>query len=133
MPYKQHSGQCHCGAIKFTVDAPEKIKVQRCNCSICTMTGFVHLIVPKQQFHLLEGEDNLSCYRFNTGVAKHTFSKTCGVKAFYTPRSNPDGISVNLNCIEQSGFEQISIEDFDGKNWERYGSLLAHLSQEPKP
>jgi len=113
-----HKGSCHCGAIEFTVKAPDSLTVSRCNCSICSMTGFVRLIVKKAYFTLLRGEDNLTCYRFNTGVAQHLFCKSCGVKSFYIPRSHPDGVSVNINCLDHSTIENITFQDFDGRNWE---------------
>ena len=127
---KQHKGSCHCGAVQFEVEAPEEIQAQECNCSICSMTGYLHLIVPRSRFKILKGEDNLTTYTFNTGVAKHTFCKTCGIKAFYVPRSNPDGYSVNVRCLDQSGIKKITIEQFDGKNWEENAASLKHLSEE---
>lgn len=113
-----HSGGCHCGAVRFEVDAPKLLDASRCNCSICTKSGFVHLIVGQGNFRLLSGEDGLTSYSFNTGVAKHSFCKVCGVKSFYTPRSHPDGISVNVNCLDPGTFEAVEITDFDGRNWE---------------
>ena len=119
-----HKGACHCGAVKFTVAAPADIKVTRCNCSLCHMVGFIHLIVKKEAFTLLEGQDHLSLYTFNTHVAQNYFCKTCGVKSFYIPRSHPDGYSVNLNCLDHSTIENITIQDFDGQNWEDNISLI---------
>ncbi len=124
-----HHGGCHCGAVKFEVRAPARLLVQRCNCSMCARTGFEHLIVAAADFKLLSGQDQLSTYTFNTGVAKHLFCKICGIKSFYVPRSNPDGFSVNLRCLEMGTVEQVTYEDFDGQNWERAGHTLAHLSQ----
>ncbi|NIV42875.1 MAG: GFA family protein [Candidatus Dadabacteria bacterium] len=124
-----HKGSCHCKAVEFEINAPENITVQECNCSMCSMTGFLHLIVPKSRFKLLKGDDNLATYTFNTGVAQHTFCKICGVKAFYTPRSNPDGYSINLRCLDQSGFKEIEIEPFDGQNWEENAGKLKHLTE----
>jgi hypothetical protein len=125
-----HKGRCHCGAIEFKVEAPVEITVQECNCSICSKTGFLHLIVPKSKFKLLKGKNNLTTYTFNTRVAKHTFCKTCGVKPFYIPRSNPDGYSVNLRCLDKSNFVEIDFEEFDGKNWEANADKLKHLSED---
>ena len=122
-------GACHCGAVAFEVDAPTPLRVQDCNCSICTKAGFLHLIVPKSRFRLLRGEGNLTTYTFNTGVAKHTFCRTCGMKPFYTPRSNPDGIDVNVHCLDPVPGDMV-IEPFDGRNWEASGPALAHLSEE---
>ena len=124
-----YTGSCHCGTIKFQVEAPESVEVERCNCSICRKSGYLHLIVPLSQFRLLSGQDNITIYAFNTGVAQHTFCTTCGIKPFYTPRSNPDGIDININCLDTQP-EHITIVDFDGQNWEQYVHTLAHKSQE---
>lgn len=123
-----HQGGCHCGAVRFTVRAPARVTGQRCNCSMCAKVGFLHLIVPAADFAIVKGRENLTTYTFNTGVAKHLFCKTCGVKSFYVPRSNPDGWSVNLRCIDAGTLEHVELEDFDGQNWEQHGASLAHLS-----
>lgn len=124
-----HRGGCHCGAVRFEFRAPAQVRVQRCNCSICAMTGFEHLIVPAADFRLLCEPDALTRYRFDTGVAQHLFCARCGIKSFYVPRSNPDGYSINLRCVDRSGFARIEYEVFDGQNWEPHGAALAHLSQ----
>jgi hypothetical protein len=124
-----HRGGCHCGAVRFEVEAPEGFIALDCNCTLCSMTGFLHLIVPSSKFRLLQGDGNLATYRFNTGVAQHKFCRTCGIKSFYVPRSNPDGIDVNVRCLDQPP-KEMSIEPFDGRNWEEHGAGLAHLSRE---
>jgi hypothetical protein len=108
-----HRGGCHCGAVAFEVDAPARITVSDCNCSICRMSGFLHLIVPRTRFRLLRGAASLSTYTFNTRTAQHLFCRHCGVKSFYVPRSNPDGYSVNARCLERATIEQLLIEPFD--------------------
>lgn len=122
-----YSGGCHCGAVRFEVEAPGVIEADLCNCSICRKAGFLHLIVPLEHFRLIQGEDALSTYTFNTQVAQHTFCKTCGIKAFYTPRSNPDGIDINVNCLDTEP-EAVQITEFDGRNWEQHAHKLAHKS-----
>ena len=77
------------------------------------MSGFLHLIVPRTRFRLLRGAEALSEYRFNTGTAQHLFCAHCGVKSFYVPRSNPDGYSVNLRCLDRSTIAEVRIEPFD--------------------
>ncbi|HYE36467.1 GFA family protein [Methylocaldum sp.] len=124
-----YRGSCHCEAVQFEVEAPERVVCQDCNCSICSKSGFLHLIVPKSQFKLLKGEENLTAYTFNTGVARHLFCKTCGIKPFYIPRSNPDGYDVNVRCLTPQPKELV-IEPFDGRNWESHAHELAHLSRE---
>lgn len=125
-----YAGSCHCGAVRFEVDAPATIVCGDCNCSICSKSGILHLIVPKSRFKLLAGEGALSTYTFNTGVAQHYFCRTCGVKPFYIPRSNPDGIDVNVRCLDSQP-EGIVVEPFDGRNWEQNAGSLKHLSAEP--
>ena len=125
------SGGCHCGAVRFEAKLPAKVRAQSCNCSICAMTGFVHLIVPESRFRLTEGSDSLTTYTFNTGVARHLFCAKCGVKSFYRPRSNPDGWSVNARCLDGADGLDIEIEAFDGQNWEANAAALAHLSRDP--
>ena len=112
-----HRGGCHCGAVAFEVDAPADLVVQACNCSICSKTAYLHLVVPRSRFRLLRGEDKLATYTFNTHVAKHLFCTTCGIKSFYVPRSHPDGISVNLNCVELGDAVEVEYGEFDGHNW----------------
>ena len=124
-----YQGSCHCGAVKFEVEAPETLEVDDCNCSICSKAGFLHLIVPKSKFKLLSGEDSITTYTFNTGVAKHTFCKNCGIKPFYTPRSNPDGIDINVRCLDTKPIA-MNITKFDGQNWEQNAHTVAHKSKE---
>lgn len=123
-----YRGSCHCGAVTFEVEAPEHIEAYDCNCSICTKSGFLHLIVPKSRFRLLSGGSSITSYRFNTGIAQHTFCMVCGIKPFYTPRSNPDGIDVNVHCLDMPP-ASLSVVPFDGQNWEQHAHALAHKSR----
>lgn len=125
-----HRGGCHCGAVRFEVDAPARLHVHECNCSICAMCGFQHLIVPASRFRLQGGGDFLTEYSFNTGVARHLFCRQCGIKSFYVPRSNPDGYSVNVRCLDRTTIESIEVEPFDGRNWEAGADALRHLSRD---
>ena len=123
-----HSGGCHCGRVRFEVEAPAEIEATECNCSICSKAGYLHLIVAQSAFRLLQGADSLETYTFNTGAAKHKFCKHCGVKSFYIPRSHPDGISVNVRCLESETIEKVTVTPFDGRNWEQKVSELSPIS-----
>jgi hypothetical protein len=125
-----HRGGCHCGDVAFEVEAPAALTVQECNCSICSMTGFLHLIVPASRFRLLQGAESLTTYTFNTGTARHLFCRRCGIKSFYVPRSNPDGYSVNARCLDAASVGQLVVEPFDGRHWEESAAALRHLSRE---
>ncbi|MCH9693868.1 MAG: GFA family protein [Gammaproteobacteria bacterium] len=123
-----HTGGCHCGKVQFEIDAPADIEAAECNCSICSMSGFLHLFVSRKRFRLLQGEDALATYTFNTGVAKHYFCSFCGVKSFYVPRSHPDGYSVNVRCLRGDSIASLVVEPFDGQNWEKNVAELSPLS-----
>jgi hypothetical protein len=129
--YVTHSGGCHCGAVAFEVEAPAKIVASDCNCSICRMSGYLHLIVPRSRFHLLQGGDALTEYKFNTGTARHLFCGRCGVKSFYVPRSNPDGYSVNVRCLNPATIEHVEVQLFDDGERESSEARIRGLSQEP--
>ena len=114
---KTYQGACHCGRVRFRVTAAIT-QISDCNCSMCTKKGFLHLIVPPEQFELLSGKDELSTYQFNTRVAKHTFCRHCGIHAFYVPRSDPDKIDVNVRCLDGVDLSTLRISPFDGQHWE---------------
>jgi hypothetical protein len=115
--------------VRFEVEATAALEASECNCSICSKTGYLHLIVPKSRFRLLAGGEMLTTYTFNTGVAQHLFCKACGIKSYYVPRSNPDGFSVNVRCLDPGTIEKLTITQFDGRHWEQHGAELKHLSE----
>jgi hypothetical protein len=123
-----HIGGCHCGRVRFEVTAPARLQVSDCDCSICSKSGYLHLIVPKSRFRILSGEDWLTTYEFNTRTAKHVFCSACGIKSFYVPRSYPEGYSVNARCLDEGTVEEMTVVHTDGKNWEK-----THASGHGKP
>jgi hypothetical protein len=125
-----HRGGCHCGRVRFEVEAPDEIEALDCNCSICAKTGFLHLIVPQARFRLLQGQDALSEYVWGTGAARHYFCRVCGVKSFYVPRSNPDGFDVNVRCLDPGTVTSLRVSPFEGRgDWDAQAAGIGHLSQ----
>jgi hypothetical protein len=114
-----HRGGCHCGRVRFEVEAPAHLQVSECNCSICSKSGYRHLIVPADRFRLLSGSDVLTPYTFNTHTARHLFCAICGVKSFYVPRSHPDGFSVNARCLDPETIGEMTVTPFNGREWEQ--------------
>lgn len=114
-----HRGGCHCGRVRFEVRAPARVDVADCNCSMCSKTGYLHLIVRAGDFKLLSGQDVLTTYTFNTGTAKHLFCPVCGIKSFYVPRSHPDGFSVNARCLDTGTLEEMTVTPCNGREWEQ--------------
>jgi len=125
-----HRGGCHCRRVRFEVDAPAELEVLDCNCSICRMAGFLHLIVPASRFRLLSGVDDLVEYTFNTGTARHLFCRHCGIKSYYVPRSHPDGYDINARCLDQGTVVSMSVSGFDDGNRELATANIAHLARE---
>jgi hypothetical protein len=110
-------GGCHCGRIAIEV-AGRPTRATECNCSICVKKGYLHWIVPRENFRMLTPAENLATYTFNTGIARHHFCPACGVAPFYIPRSDPDKIDVNIRCLEEVDLTRLPIDRFDGRNWE---------------
>ncbi len=110
-------GGCHCGGVRFSVRVRQWSALD-CNCSICKKKALLHLIVDQADFVLEQGAELLASYRFNTGVAEHRFCRRCGIHPFYTPRSHPDQVDVNVRCLDGDLLARFSITPFDGENWE---------------
>ncbi len=112
-----YRGGCHCGRVAYEVRGVLE-RVSQCNCSICTKKGYLHWIVARENFRLLTPHDDLATYTFNTGVAQHHFCPRCGVASFYVPRSDPDKIDINVRCLEGIDPSSLTMDHFDGRNWE---------------
>jgi hypothetical protein len=114
-----YHGSCHCGAVKFEVDA-DLSKVTKCTCSICTKKGILLARVEPSNLKITEGEDTLQLYQFNEMVAKHYFCPNCGIHTFGNPRAAPDMFVVNVNTLDDYDIhsETPEIKHFDGRNWE---------------
>lgn len=117
-PYLEVNGSCHCKKVSFSARIPPSpLKAISCNCSICVKKGYLHLVLPKERVNITqESYANITTYKFNTGVANHTFCSTCGVQAFYTPRSKPDCISINVRCLNLGNID-VPIEKLDGRSF----------------
>src|SRR5579863_9952824 len=102
---------CHCRRVRMRVRTDER-RAYDCNCSICRMKGFLHLIVAPHRFTLLSGEDDLATYTFNTGVARHHFCKRCGIAPFYRPRSHPGSYDVNVRCLDGDALATFEVVPF---------------------
>ncbi len=119
------TGGCHCGLVHWEARLPSAdVELLDCNCSICSMTGYLHLIVPDDAFRLIDGMGEVTTYRFGSGKARHIFCAQCGIKSFYRPRSHPDGVSLNWRCLDEGHGLSATILPFDGRNWESARAAL---------
>ena len=109
------NGACHCGAVRFRVDLPRALdRVHRCDCSYCAMRGAVVVTALVGDLEIVEGQSNLTLYRFNTGTAKHYFCSVCGIYTHHQRRSNPRELGVNVACLEGVSpfdFERVPVGD----------------------
>ena len=78
------------------------------------MKGAVTVGAPLDALEVTEGQDLLTCYRFNTGVAKHWFCSRCGSYTFHQRRSDPDTYGVNVACLGRdpyADFPDVAVVD----------------------
>ncbi|WP_224012876.1 GFA family protein [Paraburkholderia tropica] len=108
--------QCHCGAVRFEVKLSDGFNsIRRCNCSYCRMRGAAVVAAATDGIRFLQGEDVLTRYRFNTGVAQHFFCSRCGIATHLQRRSSPQHYAVNVACLEGvSPFDFAEVPVTDG-------------------
>jgi hypothetical protein len=94
------------------------------------MRGNRNIIVTQEDFQLSIDkqtyEDSTILYQWGTLTAVRRFCKYCGILPWYNPRSKPDGIAVNLNCVDwgddsllkMCNKPDVVIKKFDGIHWE---------------
>lgn len=113
-----HRASCHCGSIVFDLSLPDGlVEVRRCDCSLCRRRGAVVASVPLSGINIIQGEEFLKLYQFNTKTAKHYFCSNCGVYTHHQRRSNPTQYGFNVACLE--GVNPLKISDVptnDGVN-----------------
>jgi len=88
MPLKTYSGGCHCGAVRFEADLDLAAGSNRCNCSICFKArAWFAFAKGAEHFRLLQGNDALSEYRWNSPAnpepfLTYAFCSHCGIRIF---------------------------------------------------
>lgn len=106
----KHRLSCHCGSVQMELDLPDGLQdLRRCDCSLCRRRGAIAASAPLSGIHILQGEDKLSCYQFNTKTAKHYFCSVCGIYTHHQRRSNPKQYGFNVACLE--GINPLAIDD----------------------
>ncbi len=112
------TGQCHCGAVRFEATLTDGFNtIRRCTCSYCRMRGAVTVSAEMGGIKILQGEEVLTSYRFNTGSAQHFFCSRCGIYTHHQRRSNQNQYGVNVACLEGvSPFDFPEVPVLDGVN-----------------
>lgn len=117
MTEQTHTGGCHCGAVRFEVEADFSGAIA-CNCSLCETKGLILAFAPREKFRLLAGGDKLTEYRFNRRQIAHRFCSACGTQPF-SFAARPDGVemaAVNLRCVDGIDLGSLSPAPFDGRS-----------------
>ena len=97
----RHRASCHCGSVVLELSLPDGIvDPRRCNCSICRRKGAIAASVPLDALRVLQGQEMLKLYQFNTRTAKHYFCANCGIYTHHQRRSNPNEYGYNVGCLE---------------------------------
>ena len=109
------SGRCHCGAVRLEATLSDGFAtIRRCNCSFCRMRGAIAVSAEMGGVRILEGEDALTSYRFNTGTVQHFFCSRCEIYTHHQRRSNPNQHGVNVTCLDGVSpfdFEEVPVTD----------------------
>ncbi len=131
---KTYRGSCHCGAVRFEADLDLEQPTYRCNCSICRRTRFWAAVAREDGFRLLDGEERLTKYLFNTRRNEHYFCSTCGVRAFGIGNDTPIGrmVGVNVGCLEgipEQDLASVQVTYVDGRHdrWQSPPEFTGHL------
>ena len=109
------AGSCHCGTVRFRVDAPIA-ELTTCDCSLCVKRNAVMARVPEHALTIVAGEDALTLYQWNTRRAKHYFCKRCGIYVFHRKRVAPDHFGVNVFCLDGLDPRSLPVRATEGAN-----------------
>ena len=107
--------KCHCGLVQIQVET-DLSNIKQCNCSICKRKNAKMNLISRDSIKKIKGEENLCYYQFNTMKAKHFFCKTCGIYTHHNRRSDPNGVGINIGCIDEIDPFEYDAEFVDMKN-----------------
>ena len=114
---KTYSGSCHCGRVRFEVDA-DIDHVRVCDCSICRKRGALIHRVDEADLRILTPLEDLMLYQWGSRTAKDYFCPTCGILPFRRPsyptaKEQSEGIdpfygwAVNTRCLDKFDYSEV--------------------------
>jgi len=123
--HPKHKLSCHCQRVEIELTLHGKlIDPRRCDCSMCKRRGAIVASVALQDLKVIQGEEFIKLYQFNTKTAKHYFCSVCGIYTHHQRRSNPGQFAFNIACLEGvNPFELGEVKVNDG---------VSHPSDEDK-
>ena len=102
-------GSCHCGAVRFTVEAHQPYPFMRCYCSICRKTagggGYAINLGADYASLTVEGEEHLSIYRARlnsgeTSTGQRHFCRHCGSALWLYDPTWPELVHPHASAID---------------------------------
>lgn len=110
-----YHGSCHCGAVRFTVDAAIT-DTYTCDCSLCRKKNARMTSVHESKLTITQGEDRLGLYQWNARIAKHYFCTACGIYPFHKKRTMPDHYGVNVACLDDFDAAAAPVRAAEGRD-----------------
>ena len=99
----QLQGSCHCGAVRFTVDAPSPVPFNLCYCAICRKTagggGYAINLGARFDTMQIEGREHIRNYR-SSADHERAFCGTCGSALWVYSTRWPDLIHPHASAID---------------------------------
>jgi hypothetical protein len=113
---KKLRGSCHCGAVKFEVEADPARGASRCNCSVCTKLGALGSIVKPCAFRLVTREAELGVYEWGAKISKRYFCFGRG----HLAEVGGDYVSFSYNAVDDFEVNDLTVVHWDGRhnNWQ---------------
>ena len=126
------AGGCHCGAVRFLVHGPVS-ELTTCDCSLCAMRNALMAKVHESRLTLSQGQEQLTCYEWNTRRAKHFFCRCCGIYVFHRKRSAPEYFGVNARCLHSLDCAALPVRATDGAGMSVFDSAAPSHWTGPRP
>ena len=123
---KTYIGSCHCGEVRFEVDA-DIDHVRVCNCSICHKRGGLLFRVREDAVRLLTPWEDLTTYQWGSKSATDYFCPKCGILPFRRPSVPTEeematgsklfnGFAVNTRCLDDFNPSEVRVHYIDRKD-----------------
>ena len=124
------SGQCLCGAFRFTVEGPLE-NVRLCHCDFCRRGNgsaySANCRVPAQRFSVVRDDGTLRHFESSPGARRY-FCGTCGSPVFARVDSDPDAVRIRLGTLDREAAAEIVAHVWVGSR-ARWDSIADDLPQ----
>jgi hypothetical protein len=112
---KKYTGGCHCKLVRYEVTT-DLVETITCNCSHCSMKGFILTFVDTAAFTLLSGKEHLTEYLFNKKAIRHLFCNVCATESFGEGINFPK-VAINVRCLDDIDLDSLAPKAVNGKDF----------------